>query len=371
MRKTSLKLVSLLALLGLGFLALHLLVLPRMAAQQALALLHQNGFTQAVLPPLQMRLGIIRFENITLDPDGISEIKRMDLRYGVFGLLIDRRFQSIEITGLSVTGDSAGPQGKPEFSGFTPPADLLRLSSLPTESFSLRKAQLALLTEDYGGITLTCDLKAQRSAKGFEVTIGLESAQKMLSFSATGNALLTRDFWNAALVIDSGKMTLPFADIKLTRANGNVNMTLSRAGKFAAQGELQAGGGTAYGLPWGDIASNLEYQDGAVNIITAAKSTGIKGLELAVTYLQPATGAAALGGNLHAETSDQFKKFMGESRVFKALTDKAPAPDDAPVTLDFEVKPVHEAEQRYFIYRIKKDGDISELIGKILLNKDG
>lgn len=267
-------------------------------------ILSAAGFGQAVLPEPEKKRGVLIYSDISLDPDGFSSIRRLEIEGGRNG-----KIKALRIEGLTLTGE-LGKGLEIAMAGWSrpSPADLRRLPILPDAPVVFEDVQVELLSESVGGIELRFDLEIRPGAEGREILARLKGAQQQLSYDAGLTGLVTPEgIWQINAEVEQAKFDL--GPLKSTRISGQIGVTGEKFRSPEIVGSFQAGGLTLLGLPWQNVAITLEGDLENTRMIVGAKSAGIEGVELGLT-LGNVQNPGVYAGSLHSESIGDLLEYL-------------------------------------------------------------
>ena len=341
--------------------------LPDMANAYALDSLRAAGFAVPVPPAGDVRYNAARFENIILDAEGFSKIRRLEIRYNPAALVLLKSVSAVKIEGLSLTGDIA-ENGAITVSGWQQPAQKTDISALHLKSLSVEESNIAFLTRNVGGISVAYDFQLRANGNGAEFRGNAKSSQKHLTFIASATGLVNdKGFWQSDIEIEQGKFEI--APIKASRVNGSITISATEGTAPLITSDLRAGGLTLYDFPWQNASIAIEKQDGTFKILSDMKSVGVDGVEL---NLQREGQNQDISGSLQAESLADLAAYLIAGDIAPIDTKAAAALQGmANPRIDFAMGPALESGRRTIIFNIKNNSEIIELKGKIDAQSNG
>lgn len=318
----SLTLLSLVAI----YIALSFLILPGIAHTRIENALAAAGFNTSYMPGPRAAIGAIYYGRFQLDEDNFSSIGSIRAVYDPISLLLLGKFYSIEISGLTLTGDIAGNDLKTiSFAGWRSPATT---ASLPLKSFShlaVKGSNVALLTSFAGGMSFSFNLVAGRQNGQTEFQANIKSAQKSLSLLAMANGFIKRSQWAADIDIENGKFESPGGEIKASRLSGAVKLSSFLSEGFRVTGDMRAGAAWIYGLPWNNVSTSFTLSGDNVDIFSEGKSVGLEGMELEMNMNRKDGGEFYAEGSIHADQTETLLKYLENKPAFANLRAHAQA----------------------------------------------
>ncbi|MBG77641.1 MAG: hypothetical protein CL570_01240 [Alphaproteobacteria bacterium] len=313
MSKTHIKTIAFLSLLA-GCLAGLYASLPFLIQSVAFHHLHGRGKTleTIALPPAHVGIDFIRFENVSLDPDNINTIKELTFLFTPLGL-VQGAFNKVIIQGADIIA-STGTDNTLTLDGWLGTRGIERFLGLRIKSLHLRDAEITILTEEYGGITLYMDMTASLTSQPhekplYEFQSRFETQQRYLSLSGTGSGSLSKDFINAETQFERGKVSIPDLSIDMTRLSGWGRAAYSRDG-LSLFSELRSGGMRLGSLPWQNASMTYKYENNLSEIFLSAHSLGLEGLELALT-----TQGDTPSTRIHTPTQSLWNEYIALNKI--------------------------------------------------------
>ena len=342
--------------------------LPTLMEARISDLLQAAGFNTPAIPEPQMRLGILRYEGINLDTDGISTIERLDVRYSPLGVFFTKNLKSVHIRGLNLTGEISSA-GVVSLSGWNAPGTISEIQNYPLKTLVVEKSQLSLLTEQIGGVSINYDFQARRRKQDVDLQARAQSSQKGLSFVSSARGVLGYDgLWQMEIELEQGKFEIP--PVKATRISGMANIYGAPGKQPEIVSEINAGGVTLYGFPWQNAAVTIETRNNAMHMTADMKSIGHDGIELGLN-LNNESDKTEISGNLHTEKFSNLVEYL-KSRSQQPVDEKifAPLMKETDVSIDFASEGGWTGSEKYINYNIKKNDQKIELKGKIEFKDD-
>ncbi len=300
-------LIALPAALFLGLLYhVYTHLLPDLAEQSLQTALRDSGFHDVRLDKLQSGRDYVMYENVSLDPDGISTIQTLAVKYSLLGLLYGRQFERLQIHGLSLTGEIHSDQTPyVSISGWTPADIMTFMQNLPARELNIKSSRIAVLTEDFGGVTLNFEAQATRHKTYADLQIKAGSAQKNLNFALNATGRLQSRTASLELEIERGKVEWDRWQIKASRISGKATHTQDSE-DHENDTALQIGGLNFLGMPWQNIGASIEANESYLKVIAGGKSVGLEGLELGIDIEKIAGRPPGLSAFIHFETLGDF-----------------------------------------------------------------
>jgi hypothetical protein len=316
LRKTILiNIVFVLVLSALIF-GIMLFQAPGAAEKKARETLSLLELETSLLPRPQHSWGRIAYNNVSLDKDEISTIKKYEVTYSPFSILISGKLKSVTFENMNLIGewDPFAPANV-DFSGWKS-LNQRALALLPTEKISFQKAKLSVLTPSLGGLSLDFDLEGSYDKNKLEFQSHLSSAQKYISFTGSARGVVTTDYTNIDVELDEGKFEVPETNIRLIRMHGWFNYTRDRSGAEKTMAELRAGGLTVLGMPWQNASATVELKDGGTKIFSEAKSVGVEEIELGLNLVQNPGKLVSINGDVHAPSGALLADYIANQTDF-------------------------------------------------------
>lgn len=339
-----------------------------LAHEKTQRLFEKAGLTGAVFPAPEVRYGVIRYKNAPLDEEQFSTIKTLDIHYNPVNLLLSGEIQSVEISGINLTGELL-PGGILTMAGWDDAAvHALNIKTLNIKRLEIRDARLSLLTPDLGGLNITFDLQARRQGARTELKGRLASRQKALGFTAGFSGHITRQgLWQSDFEIEQAKFELP--NIKASRVAGTLRLSGQPSQPPQILSELRAGGFVLNGLPWQNASGTIQGIPGDVQIFAGAKSVGHQDLELGLNMRKRGKTLHDISGALHAPNLAVLVKYLATQDFLPLNRDVLkPLQNTAPVSLEFALGKDEESGKDQLNYNIKNIDKNIDINGKILIN---
>ena len=299
MRRILLIITGLIILLGTAA-SLYLFVkAPENVENNIRSAFASAGFADVSFGASEKKLGAITYTNLKLDADAFSSIDTLIIRYSPFSLLFGGMLESITLKNVELTGELAA-NNEITLAGWDKNRLKLNGNTLPkTLSLQIENAQLSLLSEKWGGISLSGDFQFQPGKNKTPFQASIKAAQKQLSASAKMEGQINKDgIWNARTELEQGKFE--FENFKTSRLAGLMDINGRGLQTPDIIGELQAGGLNIAGLPWKNGAITLEGKMSEPRMILAAKSAGFEGMELGLN-VENLRHPDAMSGQIHID----------------------------------------------------------------------
>ncbi len=306
--------------------------------------------SQKPLPaPSAKSFGALEYTNISLDEDAFSTIKEIKLTYSPFTFFFTRTYQSLEINGLRLIGE-INENLQPSLAGFSE----ITLPPITAKTLVINDAQITLQDEKYGAITISFESQGIKNAQ----SLGLQSAanliHKNLRIQGQGQgAYNAAGWWQHDFEISDATLETP--ELKVTRAAGSLRLNAASLSDITIEGELRSDGMSIANHPWKNASMTLQGSLANPELFLAAKSVGIDGLELGLTFAN-LNILDEYSGSLHGENTGGLKDFLTSQTIAPApqsLLDQIP--DNQAADIEFE-KQAHG-----FSARIEKSGQPIEL----------
>lgn len=321
------------------------------------------GFENITLPEPEKRFGQMRYSNIQLDEDSFSTIKTLTLSYSVLSAIFGSALDTLSVSGMDLTGelDSNNEISIAGWNGQN--KEITQDWPMTARVVQFEDSRLSLLSETWGGISLSGDAQLRPSRKNIGFEARIEGVQKQLSAQTQIEGQITPEgFWQGRIELEQGKLELD--QIRATRLAGVINV--SGQGKHTSQvlGELQAGGLNILGLPWQNAAITIDGEPAAPRAIIAAKSAGFDGLELGIT-VPDINAPTMLNGQIHIDT-------LGTA--FDYLQSQNQLPVERTLLTDLDGMndiTMHFMNRNEFIFNIKKEEKNIDIKGKIESSRQG
>ena len=321
------------------------------------------GFSQISLGQAQKQLGLIAYKDIKLDEDGFSSIKTLTLSYSPFSMFFGGALNTIIVKDIELTGE-LGPNGEITIAGWNQGGlSPNSASALKTLNLQIENAKISLLSEKWGGISLSGDAQFQPSKNKTPFQASIKAAQKQLSASAKVEGQINKDgIWNARAELEQGKFE--FENFKTSRLAGLLNINGQKLQQPSMIGELQAGGLNIAGLPWKNAAITLEGEINEPKMILAAKSAGFEGLELGLT-VENLHQPNAFSGQVHIEQLSTAFDYLESQRI------KLPKRGALKNLEEFSNISILFQQQNDLIFNIKDKTKIIDIKGKVVKAEAG
>ena len=325
--------------------------------------MNEAGFENYTLPPAEKKLGQTVYQNIALDPDGFSTLENLTITYNPLKLALLGKINSLRLSGLDLTGE-LDPQGKITIAGWndvqSPLPQILKLKNTLIE---IENARLSVLSQKWGGTSLSLDMQARPQRQHVNLQGRITATQRTLSATASLEGQISnKGFWDLRMELEQGKVTLP--NLRASRLAGLINLSSQNMLPIRILGELEAGGLNVAELPWQKGALTLEGTVHEPQMILAAKSAGIEGLELALDI--PNMRAPSLFScTLHTDKLANLFDYLKEQK-------KLPVPRDTLTFLEqLNNIDIIFANQKNLIFNIKNEEQNIDIKGNITIKKEG
>ncbi|MCB1720417.1 MAG: YdbH domain-containing protein [Rhodospirillales bacterium] len=324
--------------------------------------IHSAGFENATLPPAQKKLGQTLYQNIALDPDGFSTLKTLTINYNPLKFALLGKIESLRLSSLDLTGE-LDPQGQITIAGWNDvQSSLSQTLKLKNTLIEIENARLSVLSQKWGGTSLNLDMQARPQGQHVNLQGKITATQRKLSATANLEGQITNeDFWDLRMELEQGKFTLP--NLQASRLAGLINLSSQNMLPIRILGELEAGGLKIAELPWQKGALTLEGTVHEPQMILAAKSTGIEGLELAFDIPNIRT-PSLFSGTLHTDKLANLFDYLEEQN-------KLPVPRDTLTFLDqLNNIDIIFANQKNLIFNIKNEEQEIDIKGNLIIKEE-
>lgn len=305
------------------------------------------------LPTPEIQGNTYIYQDILLDQDGFSKIRRMDIVRNKAGI------QSITIDGLQLTGEIKADR-KLNIIGFTDKNSVISalLSGIP--QITIQNSTLSVLTKHIGGLSFDYDLIGQQTdTQGLVIQGTVESRQKNLKFVSSVEGLIeTNGMWHINAALEQGSIDLK--TIRVSRGNGQFSFKGDSAPNSPVDvaGSYGLGGLSLYKFPWQNAKGTLRgtVDTPVFNITTTA--LGQDGIEMDMTI--DTTGKdLTIGGDIRITRMNDLIAFI--DRHNGPTTDKTDAlhtlENTANISLDYGVEGIQSALRDRIVYRVDKPFD--------------
>lgn len=239
------------------------------------------GFHSPQLPEPTISLGKISYDKINLDDLGVNTIQSLSASLSPLSF-ISGKFETLDINGIEIIG-SMDINGNIIIDGWEPPDN--KQIYIPARQINIKNADLSLLTNHQGLISLQTDITIQPYQDGkSSFQAQYKSQQKYLSLNGNASGIIAADRINSDIEIEMGKINWPIHDIKMTRIHGWANVTLApKEANYNILSEVRSGGLRFGKTPWQNTSATLNLSPQNKEIYISAKSLGIEGLELSIS----------------------------------------------------------------------------------------
>lgn len=349
---------------------------PQKIEKTAQALLNGNGFADAKLPAPTVRANQITYNDILLDPDGFSQIKRLTITYDPVEFLLEGNVKSLSISGLDLTGEIMG-NGAIAIAGWqTEQADLTQFLQRFSET-NITDSTLSLLTDSIGGLSLSYAFQI-RHIDGDLISLqgDMTSKQKNIGFLAKLEGLIKNEHdWHVTADIEQGKLDL--GHVRSSRSSGGFKIIRTPENTHPLiLGEFQAGGLALYNFPLHNINGSIKGSLDNLEILTDAKALSQEHTELTLTITKKIrkTGQTQYEatGKIHSPDLSTLLEYIqkhngplpANDRLLK-MAKIEPALENPEVT--FKIEGLNSLLGERAIYRIKNRGKRGFTQGRIPL----
>jgi len=290
------------------------------------------GFDHVTLPAPVKHWGSLTYQTISLDPEGFSTIKDFQIFRSWTGSITALEIGEIALTGelqdnlsVHIAGWNKRHIAPALFTDF-------RNNPIPVH---IKKAQIALLNDKLGGLTLNFALQLRPQGGNYEIEAKLNGAQKQLAYTANVNGLITAlGNWQAAIEVEQAKCDL--GPLRASRINGTITITGEGLETPDIVGDLEAGGINLFDLPWQNASLTLDGTLWQTRLILGAKATGGESLELGLT-LGSLQAPARYAGSLHADTASALVSWLDRQKSLPfRVAPHQDAGQDSPIDIAFQ-----------------------------------
>ncbi len=275
--------------------------LPLLAESRLRAVLRDAGFPAVSIGSVDTGLGAVSFRNIALDPESLSVIGAIDVRFSLWDLVLKGTLRDIRISNVTLTaeystdspGSLSGWTGsftghKGAFSGHD---GSFTVHDLPFEHLAISAVSLDIAT-DAGGIGVVGDAEITKGPDGSAGLLArIKGAQYQASFDLSlKGALDPEGNWSFSAEIADGKIALdPF---KINRISGQVTVDSGKNGAPSSLSGQIAAGRIADGLiQLQEMTATLAGSPEAPKVTVEGRAAGVSGLSFRVNL--PGDGSAS------------------------------------------------------------------------------
>lgn len=324
------------------------------AKDEIISLLAALGFSEIELSNPETAPGLLHYTGIRLDQDNFSYIRELTLNYNP----LTGHFRRLTVTGLSLTGNT-DQHGHIRLAGWTKPETLPPLTALPGR-ISIKDAEIALLTDLYGGITLDFNIEGHNKNEGYEFYTEMQSRQKNLRFRLSGQGQYAADkSWRGQATLNRAKIAA--GPVKLTRMTGTLSFQGRELDNYSVETDFQAGGLALYDIPWTNTSIKLAAAPGKTEI--ALEAAYLKNPSLELRLAARRKNQITIAGILNALSGTDFVDFLhrhGLSALSAEETEKLN--QTGPLKIHFALPDPKESK---LIYKIKNTEDKIDIIEEI------
>ena len=294
--------------------------LPVIAHNKVKSAFKEMGITQD-LPKPEKRITALRYKEINLDDDK-DGIETLALSYS-FPKILTGEFDHIVIDGLTLTGnfDREGV--------FT--SKYANLSKIPAKRTTLKNTNISTRSPQFGGVILSGDMELLKSGKETTLTGTMNTDMNHIKLGGKINGQMTEDGTiNANIAIENGG--LGRRDFGIFRSNGTANVTFKNARLTDFNMAINAGGYSAYRLPW----QNLELTFDGTKTSLTAESAGVE--DITIT-LNNENKESPWRGTIASDSATTLEQYIyGQSRFPDAIENAAILRSEEPIEINFTAK---------------------------------
>lgn len=272
----------------------------------------QHAVAPLRLPPPKVGLDYVRYRNVSLDPDGINTLGTLTFLFTPYGL-VRGHFHTVIIEDAEIIA-SVSEERALVLDGWLGQQGLQKALTLRARSLRVRDADITLLTETYGGITLHADMTASLTSAPhekplYEFQSRFESQQRYISLSGTGSGSFSPDFISTEAEFERGKVSIPDFSLDMMRLSGWGRFTYNENG-LSAFSELRSGGMRLGSLPWQNAAMTYKYENEKPEIFLSAHSLGLEGIELALNQQDE-----TISTRIHTASEERWNQYVAMNSI--------------------------------------------------------
>lgn len=298
------------------------LLAPKIAHQKIISGLKSAGFNTAYIPKPQTAFGAMLYSDLRFDENSFTTLKHLRVTYNPFTLFLTRRFKTLDLIDLTLTGDWADENPESlSFAGWSLPSSTATIPLTSFDHISIKNTRLSMLTRTAGVVSIFVDAELSRKKNKMEFQANLKSEQQYLSLITSANGLIEGARWLADIEIAEGKFETPSEKVKATRLSGWAKLTSRPSGPPDIIGQFQSGGLSLYGTPWQNASATAEYKNGDLKVFTEAKATGADDVELELNMYKKSMVKTAVAGSVHADSPDSLQSYLAKHPQYSKIAD--------------------------------------------------
>jgi len=240
--------------------------LPAIAHNKVEKTFKEMGITKE-LPKPEKRITALRYKEIDLDDDKDS-IETLALSYS-FPKILTGQFDHIIIDGLALSGefDQEG--------AFT--SQTATLSKIPATRTTLKNANFSTKSPEFGGVIFFGDMELLNAGQTTTLTGTINTDMHHIKLGGKINGQINENGTiTGNIAIESGGINR--RSFAFSRSNGTANFTFENAKLAHFDLNINAGGFSAYRLPWQNLKLSFDGIKGSVT----AESLGVEGVTLSL-----------------------------------------------------------------------------------------
>lgn len=343
---------------------------PQYAEAKAQSTFRTLGLENVSLGKPDIFFKSMRYKDLALDNENFSTLKTLKIHYNPLKLITKGEIESIVIEGLSLTGELKNNKTI-SIAGWSETKIRNLQRNFNLRKIDIKEANLALLTENFGGLNIEYNGELRRKNKNIEFKGRVHTNQSKVSFTAgLSGTINPQSQINAIAEIEKGKFHSE--NIKVTRLSGGVKLSYQNGHSAHILSNFRAGGLSVAGFGWQSVSGSLETDLISHKLFLGAEGVGTPNLELSLSMDTKKT--PAIVGNVHAAHIDDLLSYLDLQNIRLEKEDVKKKYNDAEnidieFTLDqgtqtLEVSVGEEQPQAVTINSLKDD--LGKLVEKLL-----
>ena len=288
--------------------------LPNKAKRLLVQTLYNAGFQDIKIGSQEHNFKKLVFKNIELDPHRLSTVDKLVISYSWPQLILFNKSESLEISGLKLTGD-IDKNGYLSIAGNSNSAAFLNLRNQihSYRNIKISNSSASILSSNYGGISISLELQAHQNKDSTHFQGALTNTQKQMRYESSFNGQINPEgTYNIGLTLND--INLNTKHLKAARANGETKIIKSANQPPKISGEIRAGNITILGMPWTNAAITLQGNPLKPNAIIGAKATGSENLELGLSF-ENIYETSILSGYIYTQSISDFLDYLHNNEI--------------------------------------------------------
>lgn len=288
-------------------------VVPEKVENAFITTLKNTGFENVEYQSSSRHNGKIIFNNITLDKDSFSKMKKAELHYTLFGFVFGNEADRIILDGLRLTG-ALDKDWNFEISGQKNASYFLAaIHRVPVQTIELKNSSIDVLSTLHGGIKLDYNAILRRQNGKIDLSAAIVSAQQQLLAKGKANGTLFPD-GKTDIKLDIQELQIDRDTYKISRANAKGSLTIIPGSATYISLETSAGAARFYDIPTKNLTIKYSQSGKDYTIDTTGKTIGKQELDF-TTALQDKNGDNTFSGEVKAAKALDLTEFLIDNDI--------------------------------------------------------